>query len=85
MLKIFSNHNKEDIVVSFSIGQAFPKVEGKLLRIEINGAELEKLIEAKEIPLYQSIVGKPVKTIYLVWNGKQCGSTLKTLQELFDK
>lgn len=79
MIKIYSNHNKEDIVYSFSMGQAFPDVLGKLQRVEVNGAELQKLIEEKEIPVYEG------KTLYLVWNGKQAGRMLKVLKELFIK
>lgn len=81
MLKIFCNHEKQDITYSFTVGQTFPKVEGKLLRIEISGQEMEKLIEFKEIPVY---TGEKYKTICLVWNGKQAGSILKVLRELFD-
>ncbi len=79
MLKIYSNHNKQDITYSFTMGQSFPKIEGKLLRVEINGAELQKLIEVKEIPLYKG------KALYLVWNGKEAGRMLKVLREIFDK
>lgn len=82
MLKIITNHNKEDVTYSFTIGQTFPDIQGKLLRIEVNGNELEKLMESKEIPLYESINGKPLKTVYLVWNGKACGAILKTLREI---
>lgn len=85
MLKIFANHNKQDITYSFSVGQAFPNVQGKLLRIEISGYELEQLVEAKEIPIYTHAENKPVKTICLVWNNKEAGRILKDLRDLFDK
>ena len=64
MLKIYSNHNKQDVSYSFTIGQSFPDVEGKLLRIEISGNELLKLMEVKEIPLCS------VNNSYLIWHGK---------------
>lgn len=83
MIKIYSNYNKEDVTYSFTAGQNFPEVNGKLLRVEINGSELEKLVETKEIPLYESMNGKPVKHLYLVWNGKEAGRILKTLREIF--
>ena len=79
MLKIFCNHEKQNITYSYTMGQAFPDVKGKLLRIEISGAELEKLIETKEIPIYTS----HGKTICLVWNGKEAGRMLKVLREIF--
>lgn len=79
MLKIVANYNKQDITYSFTIGQAFPDVQGKLIRIEINGNELSKLMEIKEIP----ICG--IDNSYLVWHGKQAGGVLKLLRELFIK
>ena len=78
MLKIYCNHEKEPVCHSFSVGQIFPDVKGKLIRIEINGKELAKLMEAKEIPICES------EYAYLVWDGKQAGSILKVLRELFD-
>jgi hypothetical protein len=79
MVKIFVNHNKEDLTYSYTQGQAFPVVEGKLLRVEMGGAELARLMEEKEIPLFET------KGLYLVWQGRQAGSILKLLRELFDK
>lgn len=78
MLKIYSNHNKQDVSYSFKIGQSFPDVQGKLLRIEISSNELSKLMEAKEIPLCS------VDNSYLVWHGKCAGRVLKVLRELFE-
>ena len=77
MLKIYSNHNKQDVSYSFTVGQTFPDVEGKLLRIEINGNELSKLMEAKEIPLCST------NNSYLIWYGKNAGRVLKVLKELY--
>lgn len=79
MLKITSNHNKKDINYSFTLGQSFPKVEGKLLAIEVNGHELSKLLEVYQIPLFS------ISNPYIMWNGKFAGRILKTFQELLLK
>ena len=78
MLKIVANHNKQDITYTYTCGQTFPNVEGKLLRVEVSGKELSKLMVKKEIPLCA------VETSYLVWQGKRAGAILKTLRELFE-
>jgi hypothetical protein len=77
MIKIYSNYNKQDVSYSFKIGQTFPEVQGKLLRIEMSGNELSKLMEAKEIPLCSA------DNSHLVWHGKHAGRVLKVLKELF--
>lgn len=77
MLKIFCNHEKQDITYSYTLGQAFPDVKGKLLRVEMNGKELDKLREIKEIPLNDDAV-------YLAWNGKQAGHILKLFREVLE-
>jgi hypothetical protein len=77
MLKIYSNYNKQDVSYSFSIGQAFPDVKGKLLRIEMNGKELSKLMEVKEIPLVS------IDNSSLIWHGRHASRVLKTLREMF--
>lgn len=79
MLKIVSNHNKQDITYSFSAGQTFPDIQGKLLTVEISGKELAKLMEVKEIPICTP------ETSCLVWHGRQAGGILKVLREIFDK
>lgn len=76
MVKIIANHNKIDITYSYTLGQTFPNVEGKLLRVEVNGAELSKLMEKKEIPICEI-------NSYLVWHGKQAGGILKLLREIY--
>lgn len=76
MIKIYCNHNKQDVIHSCTIGQVFPNVQGKLLRVEVNGNELSKLSEVKELPL--NLVGSS----YLVWYGKHAGRILKVLKEL---
>ena len=77
MIKIYCNHNKQDVMHSFTIGQSFPNVQGKLFRIEIYGNELSKLNEVKELPL--NLGGNS----YLVWHGKHAGRFLKVLREIF--
>ena len=76
MLKIVTNHNKQDVTYSYTLGQTFPEVEGKLLRIELNGAELAKLLQTKEIPV------SAIDTSYLIWHGKNAGHILKLLREV---
>lgn len=77
MLKIVTNHNKQDITYSFTVGQTFPDIQGKLLRIEINGNELSKLLQEKEIP----VCG--IDNSYIVWHDRAAGSILKLLREIF--
>lgn len=77
MVKIVANHNKQDFTYSYTVGQTFPNVEGKLIRIEINGNELDRLMEKKEIPLCDT------KNSYLTWYGAQAGGILKLLREIF--
>jgi hypothetical protein len=79
MLKIVANHNKQDVTYSFTSGQTFPNVEGKLVSVEISGKELSKLMEKKEIPLCS------VDNSSLMWHGRSAGSVLKLLKEIFDK
>lgn len=76
MLKIFANHNKQDIVYSYTVGQSFPDVQGKLLRIELNGNELLKFFQEKKLPLCA------IENSYLIWHGKQAGRVLKLLREI---
>lgn len=76
MLKIVANHNKQDITYSYTVGQTFPEVQGKLVRLEISGNELAKLLLEKEIPICA------IDTSYLIWHGRQAGSILKLLKEI---
>lgn len=78
MLKIYTNHNKQDVVYSFKFGGTFPEIEGKLLKVEANGNELEELLVFKGIPV------STASTSYLVWEGKFAGSILKTFRELLN-
>lgn len=79
MLKIYTNHNKQDITYSYTLGQAFPDVKGKLLRVELNGKELARLMQEKEIPISNS------EYAYLVWDGKQAGHIIKLFREILEK
>jgi hypothetical protein len=76
MLKITVNHNKQDIVYSYTLGQSFPDVKGKLIQLELNGKELVKLLEEKEIPICS------IDTCHLIWHGRAAGSILKVLKEI---
>lgn len=76
MLKITVNHNKEDITHTYTLGQTFPDVQGKLIQIELSGKELIKLLEVKEIPICS------ISACYLIWYGKPAGSILKILKEI---
>lgn len=76
MVKIVSNHNKQEVTYSFTMGQTFPDVQGKLLSVEIGGKELAKLMEVKEIPICSA------GTSILTWHGKQAGGILKMLREI---
>ena len=76
MLKIFTNHNKQDVTYSYTVGQTFPNVEGKLLRIELNGNELLRLLQEKEIPICA------IDTSYLIWHDRNAGRILNLLREI---
>lgn len=79
MLKIVTNHNKQDITYSYTIGQNFPDIEGKLISIELSGKELQELLEIREIPVCE------IDKAHLVWQGKHAGSVLKSLREIFNE
>ena len=76
MLKVVANLNKQDIIYSFTLGQTFPDIQGKLLRLELNGAELLKLIQKKEIPICA------IDNSCLIWYNKNAGRILKILREI---
>ena len=78
MLKIIANHNKQDVTHSFTEGQTFPDIQGKLIRIELGGKELSRFLEKKEIPIAN------IDTALLVWQDKAAGHVLKLLREIFD-
>ena len=75
MLKIVTNHNKQDITYSYTIGQTFPKIEGKLLSVELSGKELEKFLEAKELPVNEMKCA--------TWYNEYAGRVLKFFREIY--
>lgn len=76
MLKIVTNHKKQDITYSYTLGQVFPEVEGKLLQVELSGKELARFVQEKEIPICA------IDTSCLVWHGRSAGRVLKILREI---
>jgi hypothetical protein len=76
MLKIVTNHKKQDVTYSFTLGQVFPDVEGKLLQLELSGKELARFVQEKEIPICA------IDSSCLVWHGKNAGHVLKILREI---
>lgn len=79
MLKIVVNINKQDTSVNWSVGQALPTIEGKLVSVEASGKELLKLQEGMEIPL------NAVDTASITWHGRNAGRVLRVLRELLSK
>lgn len=78
MLKIVTNHNKQDVHYSYILGQNFPDIKGKLVQLELNGKELVKLFKQKEIPI------SSIDSSYLIWHGKAAGRILKLLKEIWN-
>lgn len=76
MLTIYTEHNKQPITYTYTFGQNFPDIKGKLIRLELSGKELQKYDEAKELPLHQ------LNNVYLTWHSKHVGRVLKTLREI---
>lgn len=76
MLKIITNHNKQDVTYTYTIGQTFPDIQGKLLQLELSGKELARLVQEKEIPICA------IDNSQLIWHGKNAGSVLKMLREI---
>lgn len=76
MLKIITNHNKQDVIYTYTIGQTFPDIQGKLLQLELSGKELARLVQEKEIPICA------IDSSQLIWHGKSAGSVLKMLREI---
>lgn len=74
MLKITTNHNHAVRVYSYTIGQNFPEIEGKLISVELSGNELKKYLETKEIPVQE--------TMHITWHDKHAGRVLKELREI---
>jgi len=76
MLKIITNHNKQDVTYTYTLGQVFPDVQGKLMQVELSGKELARLVQEKEIPICA------IDTSCLVWHGRHASHVLKILREI---
>jgi hypothetical protein len=74
MLKIITSHNKQDVTYTFTIGQNFPQIEGKLLSVELSGKELEKFLEVREVPVNEMKCA--------TWCNEYAGRVLKLLREI---
>jgi len=78
MLKISVNVNRQDAVLTYSAGQQFPKVEGRLISVEASGKELEAFLVRAEIPV------NITAGMAITFHGKAAGRALRTMRELFD-
>lgn len=78
MLKIHVNVNRQDIVLSYSTGQQFPKVEGRLSCVEISGKELQAFLVRNGTPVVSN------DGMVISWHGKHAGRALRSMRELFD-
>ncbi|MGI0058753.1 MAG: hypothetical protein ACREBJ_03200 [Nitrosotalea sp.] len=76
MVKIVVNHNKQEVTHSYTLGQTFPDVQGKLLLVEVSGKELTKFLEEKQVPICT------IANSSLTWEGKQADGILKILREI---
>ena len=79
MLRIYVNVNRQDVTLSFSVGQQFPKVEGRLISVEASGKELATFLAKSETPV------NVTEGMVLSWHGKFAGRALQTMRELFDR
>lgn len=78
MLRILTNVGRQDVVLTYSSGQRFPKVEGRLVAVEAGGRELHELLTRQELPVV------PNDGMVISWHGKHAGRALRALRELFD-
>ncbi len=78
MIRIYVNINRQDVALSFSIGQRFPKVEGRLISVEASGKELVAFLAKNETPV------NVTDGMVLSWHGKSVGRALRTMRELFE-
>lgn len=77
MLKISVNFNQCDGVVSYSVGQRFPEVRGRLVSVEASGKELSAFLARQELPVF------PVENMTIAWTGKHAGRALQVMREIF--
>ncbi len=78
MLRIFTNVDRQDVVLTYSSGQRFPKVEGRLVSVEVGGRELHELLTHGELPVV------PNDGMVISWHGKHARRALCRLREVFD-
>jgi len=77
MLNVYTEHNKQTIIYTYTNGQSFPDIKGKLLKLELSGKELLRLTQVKEIPI------NAIDSSHLTWHGKSVGGILKLLREIY--
>lgn len=77
MLSIYTEHNKQPITYTYTAGQNFPDIKGKLLRLELSGKELIRLTQVKDIPI------NAIDNSHLIWYGRFAGGILKLLREIY--
>ena len=78
MLKVHVNANRQDVVLSYTMGQQFPKVEGRLVSVEVSGKELASFLEKNAVPLVHNV------GMVIAWHGKHAGRALHRLRAVFD-
>lgn len=78
MIRIFTNVNRQDVVLTYSSGQRFPKIEGKLVSVEASGRELNEFLSKHETPVV------PNEGMVIAWHGRHARRALRTMRELFD-
>jgi hypothetical protein len=79
MLRIIVNINRQDIVQTYTAGQSWPTLNGKLVSVEASGKELQRLQEVQEIPI------NAIDSASITWRGRHAGHILRTFKEIFDK
>lgn len=82
MVKIVINVNRQDVVLSYTVGQTFPDVKGKLISVEVSGKELQRLQEKRSLDEKEIPLNLP-DTACLTWHGSHAGRVLRDLKELF--
>jgi len=78
VIRIYININRQDVALSFSIGQQFPRVEGRLISVEASGKELAAFLAKNETPV------NVTDGMVLSWHGKNAGRALRTMRVLFE-
>lgn len=78
MLKIRINVSRQDVILSCSLGQQFPKVEGRLVSVEAGGRELQSFLARNSVPVL------PNDGMVICWHGKHAGRAMTMMREMFD-